>query len=469
MKKTVKVLVGVFWCAMVIQAAPKPNVLFITIDDLNDWIGCLGGHPQAKTPHIDALARRGVLFTNAHCQAPICNPSRVSFMTGMRPSTSGIYLNNHHFRKSGTIQDAVTLPQHLKAHGYTTYGVGKLFHGSYIDKPSFSEYGPNPGQGPLAKPRITENPSKSGLWDWGPFPDANEKTHDVQDANWAVKQIQAAHEKPFFLGVGFYRPHVPFFAPPEWFEAFPINEIQLPKVRADDRADIPQYALDLTDNSLPPSQEWFVESGEWASCVQAYLASTYFVDHCVGKVIDALDASEHAEDTWIVLLTDHGFFLGEKDRWAKQSLWERATKTPLILVPPKSAGDAFARGKRCARPVELLSLYPTLTALCEVPANERVEGHSLEPLLKNPQADWTYPAITTHQQNNHAVRSEQYRYIHYADGSEELYDHRKDSNEWTNLAGNPELAPVIAEHKKWLPSMNQPAPAGGENKKRKQK
>ncbi|MFT5125607.1 MAG: arylsulfatase A-like enzyme, partial [Verrucomicrobiales bacterium] len=161
--------------------------------------------------------------------------------------------------------------------------------------------------------------------------------------------------------------------------------------------------------------------------------------------------------------------LGEKDRWAKQSLWERATKTPLILVPPKSAGDAFARGKRCARPVELLSLYPTLTALCEVPANERVEGHSLEPLLKNPQADWTYPAITTHQQNNHAVRSEQYRYIHYADGSEELYDHRKDSNEWTNLAGNPELAPVIAEHKKWLPSMNQPAPAGGENKKRKQK
>lgn len=467
MRNGLRVLLLICLSAGAVQAGPKANILFITIDDLNDWIGCLGGHPQAKTPNIDALARRGVLFTNAHCQAPICNPSRVSFMTGLRPSSSGIYLNNHHFRKSPVTRNAVTLPQHLKAHGYTTYGVGKLFHGSYIDRPSFSTYGPNPGQGPLANPRVTENPSRSKLWDWGRFPPSKEEAHDFQDAEWAIEVLQADRESPFFLGVGFYRPHVPFYAPPEWFEAFPLDEVQLPRVRADDRDDIPPFALELTHNALPPSQAWFVESGQWKKTVQAYLACTYFVDHCVGRVVDALAAGAHADDTWIVLLTDHGFFLGEKERWAKQSLWERAAKTPLIIVPPKAAGAGYARGRQCSRPVELLSLYPTLTALCGVPARKGVEGRSIERLLKNPEADWPYPAITTYQQNNHAVRSEHYRYIRYADGSEELYDHRKDRNEWTNLAGNPERAPVIAEHRKWLPKVNRPASAGAGKKRKK--
>ncbi len=455
------------------SAAPegsKPNVLLITIDDLNDWVGCLGGHPQTLTPNIDALAKRGVLFTNAHCGAPVCNPSRASFMSGIRPSTSGIYENSDAMTDSPVIQKAVMLPQHFSANGYRSVGTGKLFHGS-SGKEYFDEYGPADGQGPTPKEKLNcpKEQAKSKLWDWGVFPEALEHYNDVTDAAWAAAQLHEAtsKDKPLFLGVGFYRPHVPLYAPEGFFAMHPRNQIILPEVLDTDRSDIPKSALDLTDNDTPPSHDWFVKSGEWSHAVQAYLACISFVDSNVGTVIDALDRSALADNTWIVLFSDHGFFLGEKQRWAKQALWERATKVPLIIVPPKNLAADWATAATCPKPVDLLSIYPTLVELCGLTEQPQLQGYSLVPLLKDPAAEWTHRALTTYTQNNHAVRSERWRYIRYHDGAEELYDMQNDPHEWYNLANKPEHAALIEEMKSYLPTENVSSPPAKPSRKRR--
>ena len=442
------------------QADPvKPNVLFIAIDDLNDWIGCLDGHPQAKTPNIDALAKRGMLFTNAHCNAPVCNPSRVSLMTGIRPSDSGIYVNADSFTsKTSLVRDSIVIPEHFAANGYDTFGCGKLFHASG-GKDRFQVYGPGNGQGPLPMKRLNcpKQQSKSKLWDWGVFPEKEgDEYHDIAGAEWASKKLGESQEKPFFLGCGFYRPHVPFFAPSRFFDLHPLDSVKLPKALENDTDDIPKYALDLTVNPLPPTQEWFVESGEWRHAVQSYLACVSFTDDNVGKLMAALDSGPHADNTWIVLFSDHGFFLGEKDRWAKQALWERATRVPLIIVPPKNRASEFAgAGSVCGQPAELLSLFPTLIEACGLAKGpDQLAGHSLIPLLKKPDAKWPHFAITTYQPGNHAVRDERYRYIRYADGSEELYDLREDKSEWSNLASDPKMNPITEKLEQSIPKTN---------------
>ena len=439
-----------------VRSESGDNVLLITIDDLNDWIGCLGGHPQSRTPNIDSLAKRGVLFTNAHCNGPICNPSRVSLMTGVRPSTSGIYLNGHRFRaKNSRIKDAITMPQCFSSQGYRSFGCGKLFHASR-GKVEFDDYGPAGGQGPLPKKRLNNSyrKNRSRLWDWGVFP-ANEGPayNDVATRDWVTARLGQERNKPFFIGCGFYRPHVPFYAPQRFFSEFPLQDVQLPQVKENDREDIPAFALKLTHNPLPPPHDWFVESGKWQQAVQSYLACISFTDDNVGKVLKALKEGPHADNTWIVVLSDHGFFLGEKQRWAKQSLWERATKVPLIIVPPNRLRDQFAGvGQRCEHPVELLSIYPTLVEACGLKKRpEQLEGQSLIPLLKNPKAKWDHLAVTTHNGNNHAVRDVRYRYIRYADGSEELYDLTKDPHEWRNLASLPAMKQVITRLSKAIP------------------
>lgn len=439
--------------------AERPNVLMITIDDLNDWVGCLGGHPQSKTPNIDALIKRGILFTNSHCQAPICNPSRVSFMTGVRPSTSGIYMNGDRFRSSKRLKNAITIPQHFAANGYVSMGCGKLFHASG-GRNNFQVYGPFGGQGPLPKKRLNCPPeaSSSKLWDWGTFPAKEEDYHDVINSKWASEQLSQELEKPFFIGVGLYRPHVPFYAPERFFDLHPLKQVALPEIFPKDIADVPEYGRKLTHNSLPPDHAWFVKSGKWRQAVQSYLAAISFTDANVGRVIQALDAGPHADNTWIVLLSDHGFFLGEKKRWAKQSLWERATKTPLVIVPPRNLSNDWAKDRTCAAPVELLSLYPTLIELCGLPYQTGLEGTSIVPLLRQPDSNWERPAITTYQQGNHSIRTSRWRYTRYADGSEELYDLQTDPNEWHNLAPRPEASDIIEELRKWLPTHNQQPP-----------
>ncbi len=438
------------------STAKKPNVLLIAIDDLNDWVGCLKGHPQAKTPHIDALANRGTLFTNAHCQAPVCNPSRTSIMLGMRPSTTGIYQNRPWFRTTALNKARITLPQYFRQHGYETLTTGKIYHGSKVDKPSFETLGPRPGQRLKIDKRLVQiEGSRSGLWDFGAQAYAEEKFSDFADTSWAVKQLKAKHERPFFLAVGLYRPHVPWYAPQRFFDQHPLDLVKLPHSPADDREDLPPGAIALAENPVPPRHSWFVNNNQWKAAVQSYLASTSFTDAQVGRLMKALDNSDYARNTIVVLWSDHGFHLGEKQRWAKQSLWETSTRVPFIIRRP---GEE--KPQRCEEPVELMSIYPVLTKLCGLPAPQGLEARDISALLDNP-AEAQQPAITTFKFNNHAVRSRDFRYIRYADGSEELYDHRTDRHEWKNLAGDAAYKKIIAEHARWLPEKNVPDAAGG--------
>ena len=435
-----------------VHSGPKhPNVLFIAMDDLNDWIGCMGGHPQAKTPNIDRLAKRGVLFTNAHCQGPICGPSRASLMTGLLPSTTGQYNNSPHFREGQRLKNAVTLTQHFSANGYKTFGVGKIFHGGHPDPQSFDVSGPRLGQGPTPNKKLA-GPSGSKLWDWGIYLDSDEETHDYQSASWAIEKLNEPHEKPFFLAVGFYRPHVPMYATKKWFDMYPLDTVQLPDVLLNDRDDISEFAQNLAGDYAAPSHQWFIENNQWKHAVQSYLACVSFVDHQVGRVLDALEDNEYADNTIIVLFSDHGWHLGEKQRWAKRSLWQRSTCTPLMISAP-----GLTRNRQCSQPVGLIDLYPTLVDFCGIKPKTDIEGRSIVPLLKNPAMKWKYPAITTFEQNNHAICSERWRYIRYADGSQELYDNSKDPHEWHNLASDPEYADIIKQHAQWLPKVNVPS------------
>jgi choline-sulfatase len=460
---TITIVVGIQSPAM---TAEKPNVLFIAIDDLNDWVGCLDGHPQAKTPNIDRLAKAGTLFTNAHCQAPICNPSRTSFMLGLRPSTTGVYLNSPWFRLTRANKDRITMSQYFAQHGYSTLTTGKIYHGSRVDKLSFQIVGPRPGQRSSRDRQVVKDvASKSKLWDFGPQTYPEEEFADFADATWAIDMLkQQSFDKPFFMAVGFYRPHVPFYAPTRFFDRFPLDTVQLPTSPDFDRADLPAAAIQLTANATPPPHAWFVEQHQWKPAVQAYLASVAFTDAQVGRLLDALETTKYADNTIIVLLSDHGFHLGEKKRWAKQSLWERSTRVPLIVSLPNGK-----HGTRCSRAVELLSLYPTLIELCGLPPKTDLEGLSIVPLLNDTASAWNRPAITTYQRNNHSVRSEHFRYVRYANGAEELYDHRIDRDELENLASDSSMQPVIAELKKWLPKINRPDSASEVKSKKRQR
>lgn len=441
------------------QSAPKPDILFIAIDDLNDWVGCLGGHSQVKTPHIDRLARRGTLFTNAHCQAPLCNPSRSSLLTGLRPSTTGIYALQPGIRAAPMLHDHVTLPQYLAQQGYHTFSAGKVFHdGSLSPAERAREFAVWGDPGPVVRPphKFVDTPDKIPLMDWGVFPDKDEDQADWRIADSAITQLKSAPvDRPFFIAVGFRLPHVPCYATQKWFDLYPDQGLIMPPVKENDRDDIPEFAWYLHWKLPEPRLSWLRQHNQWRPLVRAYLASTSFMDSQVGRVLDALDASGRARDTIVVLWSDHGWHLGEKGITGKNSLWERSTHVPLIF-----AGPGVAKEARCHQPVELLDLYPTLVELCGLPERKGLEGHSLLPQLRDASTQREWPAITTHNQNNHSVRSEHWRYIRYADSSEELYDHRSDPNEWTNLARDPRYAEILREHARWLPRINAPPVPG---------
>jgi len=433
----------------------KPNVLLIAVDDLNDWVGCLGGHPQTQTPNIDRLAARGMLFTNAHCQGTMCNPSRVSLLWGRRPSSTGFYSNHYHVSREPEFLDShVSLPAHFAASGYKTLTAGKVFHGGTALRRHSHVVGPRLGQWlkGLDQPVHKKPKQWHDIWDFGPQDYDETKFTDHVTATWAAEQLGNKQDKPFFLSVGFYRPHVPFFPPRRVYDS--LKNVQLPRVGEDDWSDLPDAAREVTlSNPKIPTHDWMRENGRWLSAVHAYLACVRWTDEQLGRVLDALDNGPHAKSTIVVLFSDHDYHLGEKQRWSKFSLWERTTHVPLIISVPggvKGASD---------KPVELLSIYPTLIDLCGLPANPRLEGVSLRPLLENPNAPWEHVAISTLGQNNHAVRDQRWRYIRYADGSEELYDHKNDPNEWDNLAAkelSAQHAEVVARLRQHLPKVNVP-------------
>ena len=423
----------------------RPNVVFIAVDDLNDWIGCLGGHPDSKTPHLDALAGRGVLFTHAYCAAPLCNASRAALLTGVLPSTSGVYSNNHPWRP--VLPDVTTLPQCFMKQGYHVMGGGKIFHGRFKDPASWHEYFERPGD-PQPPKRPVNGIKNAQHFDWGPLDVDDEAMGDYQLVDWAIDRLKQPWEEPFFLAAGLVKPHLPWYVPRKYFDLYPEDTITLPEINENDLDDIPPYGKRIAHPERDHAQ--VIKTGNWRKAVAGYLATIRFADTCIGRLLDALDKSPYADNTIVVLWGDHGWHLGEKLHWRKFTLWEEATRNPLMIVAP----GVTPPGERCDRTVSLMDLYPTLAQLCGLELCGEQAGKSLLPLLKDPRAPWERPALTTYGRNNHSVRSERWRYIRYHDGTEELYDHSKDPMEWTNLAGEPENAPVKKELARWFPKVN---------------
>lgn len=444
--------------ASLAKASSKPNVLFLAIDDLNDWIGCLGGHPQVKTPNLDMLAARGTLFTNAHCQAPVCNPSRTSVMLGLRPSTTGIYSLQPSFKKVPKYANQVTIPKAFKLNGYATSTMGKIYH-SALPKGEFEKAGtrpPLPNRFPDGK--LVNTPKNHKLVDWGVWPPKDSDQLDYKTADWAVHELSQKPKDPFFMAVGFFRPHVPLYASQKWFDLYPEETLVLPPIRRDDREDTPRFSWYLHWELPEPRLKFLDENKQVKNKVRSYLASVSFVDSQVGRVLDALEESGLQNNTIIVCWSDHGYHLGEKEITGKNTLWDPTARVPLIF-----AGPGISKGSRCRRPAELLDIYPTLAELCGLKSvPKEIEGLSLVPQLKDAQAPRSRPAITTHGPGNDSARSETHRYIRYADGSEELYDVRKDPHEFKNLAFDPKTKKLRKKLASYFPK-NPAKPVVGSN------
>ena len=427
----------------------KPNIIMIMVDDLNDWVGAMNGHPQAHTPNIDKLAKSGSLFTNAHAQAPVCGPSRTSLMTGLLPSTTGVYghINDDEIRMaSRPLNNVVFLPEFLENAGYHTMGIGKLFHQGAPDN-SFIEFGGrHPGFGP--------KPDKAFHWDqpgtstdWGAFPERDDEMPDIKSAQWAAERLVMTYDKPFFLSVGFLRPHVPWYVPQHWFDLYPTDMLWLPPFQENDWNDIPKRAHEITNLPNMPHMQWVKDNDQWRKIVRAYLASVSFVDHCVGIVLTALEKSSFRDNTVVIFCSDHGYHLGEKGLFQKFTLWQRATRVPLIL-----SGKGIPSSHRIDTAVGLIDIYPTLASITNSTPPSWAQGQSLMPLLKTNINTNERPIITTYGPGNHAIRDQRFTLIRYADQSTELYDRSLDPNEWQNLASDTKYSKILSRLESHIPA-----------------
>jgi len=457
------------------DAPQHPNVLFIAIDDLNDWVGFLHGHPQALTPNMDRLAARGIVFTNAHCASPACNPSRAAIFSGKMPWKTNVWSNKSK-KLFAQHPEAHVLPDSFRDAGYATYGTGKMMHsGASANKRIFEHHFdveqrwspftkksvaytkaelPSKGSNnprhvlsvkdsepvvlPLNRMTSDRNPTDIGgeSFDWGPLDVPDSAMGDSQITDWAIEKLGSGFDKPFFIGIGYYRPHIPLWAPQKYFKRFAEASAELPPLKSDDLEDLSdsgrQWAIEADTAGLHAT---VVKFEQHRQAVEAYLACTTFVDAQIGRLLDAFDSGQYGDNTIIVLWSDHGWHLGEKQHWGKWTGWERSTRVPLIIVPSQQMADTFAKpGSRCVAPVSLIDLYPTLIELCQLKHQEGLDGTSLVPMLHHPDRKTNRVAITAFDRGNVTIRDDRWRLIQYADGSRELYDLENDPNEWTNLA-----------------------------------
>ncbi|MGB7326972.1 MAG: sulfatase [Rubripirellula sp.] len=417
----------------------RPNVLMICVDDLNDWVEPLGGHPQVKTPAMAALVARGMNFRNAHCQSPLCNASRCSLMTSKRPSSTGIYGLGPWFRSLDEFSKITSLPQHFASAGYETYTAGKVYHGGQFHRPpagvavEFAHTGPGGGPGKTPpKKLIPPTPAGNNPWvDWGVFEHEESEKGDHQVATWGVDRIDQMDiakpaDKPFFLACGFFLPHVPCHTTQKYWDMYPDESLVMPPIDRDDRLDCSPFSWYLHWNLPEPRLSWLEHHNQHRNLVRSYLACITFKDTQIARVLDALQRSPYADNTVVCLWSDHGWHLGEKNISGKNSLWERSTHVPLIF-----AGPGIEPGV-CDAPVELLDVFPTLAQLAGLSIPQSVEGISLMPQIADPSTT-RRPAITEHNPGNFAIRDDRYRLIRYADETEELYDVQRDPQEIHNL------------------------------------
>lgn len=451
-------------------AAPdKPNILLIIADDLNDWTGPTRGHPQAKTPNLDRLAARGVTFLNANCAAPICNPSRTAMFSGQRPTTTGVYNNQQPWMKH--IPAGRCLNDYLRGHGFRSLAAGKIYHYRNYKPEEWDE---------VFYPRDDTLPNSVATRTPGPFgyrmfteedpPQAafqerrrEEVLVDAQSVTWCAEQLKALTNR-FFMACGLHRPHTPWDVPKKYFDMYPLESVQLPPLLTNDLVDIPPAGVALARPGGAHAN--VLRTGVWKDRVRAYLAAVSYADAQVGRLLEALEQSAHRDNTIIVFVGDNGWHLGEKDHWGKAALWREATMVPLIWVAP----GVTTPGTRCEQAVDLMSVYPTLCDLAGVPVPKHAEGINIKPLLANPRALWTQPALVTHLRGNHAVCTADWRYIRYADGTEELYSERTDPNQWTNVAAKPLMADIKKQYAKFLPGREaDPVPEAAPPAKKKKK
>lgn len=458
----------------------SPNILLISIDDLNNWIEPMGGHPQALTPNLLSFAESAVTFQNSYCASPSCNPSRTAMFTGKHTYITGLYNNPQVWRD--IVGDELTMPQYFRKHGYWAGGAGKIYHGNMPDERSWDEYFPDKikhmpdyylpaidsvtGDTLFVKQdnEIREDDPKgitfnmpwfNGMYvafDWSPLPFSVEETGDYSSANWVIEQLGKKHDKPFFLACGLYRPHVPWYVPQEFFDKFPIESIQLPEVYNEDWEDLPETARRTANGRY---HEKVTEAGQWEAAVQGYLSSINYADYLTGMVLDALEKSEYADNTIVVIFSDHGWQLGEKRHWRKFALWENVINSVLMVrVPPglKSMDKEPAKGAMCYANVSLLDVFPTLTSLCGIPPKEDFSGESLVPLFSEPELSTHRAIVSTLGHNHFSVIRDNWHYILYNDAEEELYNLEVDPEEWFNLAAGTEYQTIKDTLRSFIPT-----------------
>ncbi len=433
--------------------AKRPDIVFVIVDDLNDWLGCLGGHPDANSPHIDALAASGMLFRQAYCNAPQCRPSRTSLNHGIYPFQTGTYFNarGKEEKKIAT----PTMQQFFSVHGYRVVSGGKVHHG-----------GPgNVGDELLRRPRDPKPPK--GKDTFGAMRPPNDgyalevpdsEMGDYKVAQWAIGQWSQVSEQPLFMSVGFFRPHRPLQVPKTYFDAIPLDSIRRPaEPEGDDWDDMPEFSRRLarTHAHKPlhdglSDHEYIVKNDQWDATIQAYLASIAFVDRQIGSFLDALKHNPRGRETIVMLVSDHGWHLGEKKHWCKGAIWEQTTRIPFIVV-----GTGIEPGSVCQQPVALIDVYPSLVDLAGFDIPEYLQGTSIKPQLRGSKAERP-PVISSYGEGNTAIRTSRWRYIRYEDGSEELYDHRLDPDEWTNLAGDPQHTTTKERLAEMIPKNQRP-------------
>ncbi|MGZ4974131.1 MAG: sulfatase [Limisphaerales bacterium] len=424
----------------------RPNVLFIAVDDLNHWVGYTGRNPQTKTPNIDRLSKMGVSFMRADCAAPLCNPSRAALLSGLRPSTTGCYQNGDNWKKY--IPEGRGLSQAFRKAGYYAAGAGKIYHDNTYYPGEWDDYmnmkgseADEHGRG-VAKNEGFLIPVKHELKD--------QDLADWQITDYCIEQLGKKQDRPFFLACGLHKPHLPWAVPRKYYDLFPLDTIQLPPYLPDDLNDVPPAGVRMAKPE--GDQKAIVKSGRWKAAVQSYLATIAYTDMNIGRLLDAFEKSAYRDNTIIVFWGDHGWHLGEKSHWRKFALWEEAVRAPMIWSVP----GLTKPGIICERPVDLMSIYPTLCELAGIPVPKHVEGTSIKPLLADPKIEWNTPTLCTFGYQNHTVRNQRWRYIRYADGSEELYDHSQDPYEWTNLASKVEFNNLKTDLAKSFPKTNVP-------------
>jgi arylsulfatase A-like enzyme len=462
--ETKKLLIcGIGSCLSLLPAKPesnpkaaeeKPNVLFIVMDDMCDWVGFLGGNNQALTPNLNRLAERGVVFSNAYTAVPLSNPSRTALMTGMQPFVTGVYNNTHEISNFPAANGSVFMPRHFHDNGYKTIIAGKIFHtkpstdvmnGMWDDAENIDG-----GYGPFIKnqslpPDLQQKWKNYEIWT-GPDSDFA----DVRNSQRIINYLKQTHNKPFFAAMGFYRPHNPYTAPKRYFDLYDLNAIRTPESLPDDLDDVPAYAI----NHFVKDRDYTALLNATGDCarqlVRAYLACVSFADDRIGMILDALDASAYADNTYIVLVGDNGFHHGEKEHWGKADLWREACHVPFVIVPPRSMNVA---PKVCSQTVNLIDVYPTLVELCHLPPVEnQLAGNSLQALLNDAEREWNQPSVSTFLPGNFVIHLNQWNYIRYANGAHELYNTATDENEYTNLANKLEYQYMVDSLAKYLPT-----------------